>query len=132
MPPPLPWGRIDPGRNDRVTHTADLDGLLPLSPTAFHVLVAMASGPRHGYAIAQEVEELTDGRIVMGPGTLYGSLQRMVAAGVIEETENPGEDGLHARRRRYYRMTPLGGAALSSESERLLRAVNVAQERLGT
>ena len=52
----------------------------------------MADGPRHGYAVAREVEELTDGRIVMGPGTLYGSLQRMSAAGLIEESANPGED----------------------------------------
>ena len=115
-----------------MTRTDDLDRVLPLSPTAFHVLVAMANGPRHGYAIAQDVEALTDGRIVMGPGTLYGSLQRMVAAELIEEAENPGEEGLHAGRRRYYQMTPLGSAALRAESERLLRAVNVAQERLGT
>jgi DNA-binding PadR family transcriptional regulator len=91
----------------------------------------MAQGPRHGYAIAGDVEELTDGRIVMGPGTLYGSLQRMVTSGLIEETQNPGEEGLHAGRRRYYRMTPVGSAALRAESERLLRAVNVAQARLG-
>ena len=109
-----------------------LDAVLPLSPTTFHVLVAMAQGPRHGYAIAQEVEALTDGRIVMGPGTLYGSLQRMVAATLIEEADNPGEDGLHAGRRRYYSVTALGSAALRSEAERLLRAVHVAQERLGT
>jgi len=115
-----------------VTHSTELDSLLPLSQTAFHVLVAIAHGPRHGYAIAQDVEELTDGRIVMGPGTLYGSIQRMVAAGLIEEAENPGEEGLHAGRRRYYRMTPIGGSALRAESERLLRAVNLAQERLGT
>ena len=110
----------------------ELEKVLPLSPTTFHVLVAMANGPRHGYAIAQEVEELTEGRIVMGPGTLYGSLQRMVTAGLIEEADNPGEDGLHARRRRYYRTTPLGSAALSAESARLLRAASLAQERLGT
>jgi len=115
-----------------VTKEVDLEQLLPLSPTAFHMLVAMADGPRHGYAIAQDVEDLTSGRIVMGPGTLYGSLQRMVAAGLIEEADNPGEGGLHAERRRYYRMTPVGSAALRAESERLLRAVNVAQERLGT
>lgn len=96
------------------------------------MLVALAAGPKHGYAIAQDVEELTDGRIVMGPGTLYGSLQRMVVAGLIEEAENPGEGGVHAERRRYYRMTPTGTAALRSESERLLRAVNAARERLGT
>jgi len=118
-------------RTGRVTHSTELDKLLPLSPATFHVLVAMAQGPRHGYAIAGDVEELTDGRIVMGPGTLYGSLQRMVTSGLIEETQNPGEEGLHAGRRRYYRMTPVGSAALRSESERLLRAVNVAQARLG-
>lgn len=122
---------MHPRPENAVTEAEKLDRVLPLSPTAFHVLVAMANGPRHGYSIAQEVEELTNGRIVMGPGTLYGSLQRMVAAGLIEEAENPGEEGLHAGRRRYYRMTRLGGAALRSESERLLRAVNVARERLG-
>jgi DNA-binding PadR family transcriptional regulator len=114
-----------------MTPPEKLDELLPLSPVTFHVLVAMADGPRHGYAIAQEVEELTDGRIVMGPGTLYGSLQRMTAAGLIEEAENPGDAGLHASRRRYYRMTPTGSAALRAESERLLRAASLAQERLG-
>ena len=110
----------------------ELDGILPLTPTAFHILVSLAHGPRHGYAVAQEVEELTDGRIVMGPGTLYGSLQRMLGADLIEEADNPGEEGLHSGRRRYYRMTSLGSAALRAESERLLRAASVAQERLGT
>jgi len=115
-----------------LTDRDPLDRILPLTPTAFHVLVGLADGPRHGYAIAREVEELTDGRIVMGPGTLYGSLQRMLAAELIEEADNPGEEGLHAERRRYYGMTALGSAALRAESERLLRAVHVARERLGT
>lgn len=108
-----------------------LDELLPLTHTVFHVLVAMVDGPTHGYAIAQAVEELTDGTVVLGPGTLYGSLQRMVSQELIEETENPGEEGLHAERRRYYRMTPLGTAALRAESERLARAVDAVRERLG-
>ena len=115
-----------------MTEQSEVDRILPLTPTAFHMLVALATGPRHGYAVAREVEDLTDGRISMGPGTLYGSLQRMLGAGLIEECDNPGEHGLHAERRRYYRMTPLGSAALRAESERLLRAVHVAQERLGT
>jgi DNA-binding PadR family transcriptional regulator len=115
-----------------MTDRSRLEAVLPLSPTAFHMLVSLADGPRHGYAIAREVEDLTEGRIMMGPGTLYGSLQRMTASGLIEEAENPGDDGLHAKRRRYYRMTRLGSAALRSESERLLRAASVAQERLGT
>lgn len=112
-------------------HSDALDAVLPLTPTVYHVLVSLASGPRHGYAIAKEVEELTEGRIVMGPGTLYGSLQRMQHLGLIEEAPNPGEDGLHAGRRRYHRMTPLGSAALRAESERLFRTVQLAQQRLG-
>ncbi len=115
-----------------MTGRPELDHVLPLTTTVFHVLVALASEPRHGYAIAQEVEALTEGRISMGPGTLYGSLQRMTDRGLISEAENPGEDGRHAERRRYYRITPLGEAALRAESERLLRAVTVAQERMGT
>lgn len=115
-----------------MTGSAELESVLPLSPVVFHTLVALAKGPGHGYAVAQEVEDLTDGRIVMGPGTLYGSLQRMARAGLISETENPGEGGLHSGRRRYYRITPLGTAALRAESSRLLRAASVAQERLGT
>jgi DNA-binding PadR family transcriptional regulator len=110
----------------------DLDRVLPLTPTVFHVLVALAREPRHGYAIAQEVESLTEGRISMGPGTLYGSLQRMSDSGLIAEAENPGDQGRHAERRRYYRITPLGETALRAESERILRAVAVAQERMGT
>jgi DNA-binding PadR family transcriptional regulator len=108
-----------------------LEELLPLSPTVFHMLVAMADGPAHGYAIAQEVEELTAGTVVLGPGTLYGSLQRMVSWGLIEETENPGDDSLHAQRRRYYRVTPAGTTALRAESERLARALDAVRERLG-
>ena len=115
-----------------MTDGSKLDQVLPLTPTAFHVLVALANGPRHGYGVAREVEELTDGRIVMGPGTLYGTLQRMHGSGLIDEADNHGENGLHAERRRYYQMTPLGNAALSAESTRLLRAANLAQERLGT
>jgi DNA-binding PadR family transcriptional regulator len=120
-----------PSRNPPVTDAKGLDELLPLTPVAFHILVSLADGPRHGYAIAQEVEELTDGRVVMGPGTLYGSLQRMLASHLIEEANNPGQVGLHSERRRYYRMSALGRAALRSESERLFRAVRVARERLG-
>jgi len=114
-----------------MTGHAELDRLLPLTPTVFHVLAALAHESKHGYAIAREVEELTQGRVVMGPGTLYGSLQRMSDTGLIEEVENPGADGGHAERRRYYRSTALGRAALRAESERLVRTLAVVQERLG-
>lgn len=109
----------------------ELDRILPLTPTVFHVLAALAGEPRHGYAVAREVEELTHGRLVMGPGTLYGSLQRMTEAGLIEEAPNPGDDGQHAERRRYYRITQTGRAALRAESERLVRTLAVVQERMG-
>lgn len=114
-----------------MTGQPDLDRLLPLTPTVFHVLVALAREPRHGYAVAREVEDLSDGRVVMGPGTLYGSLQRMSDAGLIRESPNPGEEGLHAERRRYYELTPLGRAALTAESQRLARTLAMVQERMG-
>lgn len=114
-----------------MTDPTALDRLLPLTPTVYHVLVALADGVRHGYAVAQDVEELSGGRIVMGPGTLYGSLQRMQENGLIEEADDPEDDALHAGRRRYYRMTPLGRTALQMESERLLRTATVARARLG-
>jgi len=115
-----------------MTQHTEVQTLIPLTATVFHMLVALAEGPRHGYAMARDVEDLTEGRIVLGPGTLYGSLQRMQDAGLIAETDNPGDEGQHTQRRRYYRMTPLGSAALRAESERLARALTVAQARLGT
>ena len=114
-----------------MTADTELAQILPLSPTVFHVLAALAREPRHGYGVAREVEELSDGSIVMGPGTLYGSLQRMTESGLIEEADNPGEDGLHAERRRYYRITALGRTALRAESQRLARTLAVVQERMG-
>jgi DNA-binding PadR family transcriptional regulator len=114
-----------------MTGHPELDRLLPLTATVFHVLAALVSESRHGYAIAREVEELTSGRVLMGPGTLYGSLQRMTDAGLIEEVEKPGADGRHAERRRYYRSTALGRAALRAESERLVHTLALVRERLG-
>lgn len=104
--------------------------LLPLTPVVFHTLLALAGGPSHGYAIAREVEDVSGGRVRMGPGTLYGSLQRMLDDGLIEETENPGEEGLHAERRRYYRVTARGLAVLRAETGRLEQAVTLAHARL--
>src|SRR5215212_3259742 len=64
---------------------ADPKDLHPLTPVVLHILLTLADGERHGYAIAQEIEETTDGQIRMGPGTLYGSIQRMLTASLIEE-----------------------------------------------
>lgn len=109
-----------------------LDDILPLTPVVFHTLLALANGASHGYAVAQEVERVTEGRVRMGPGTLYGSLQRMQSDGLIEEAENPGEGGAHAERRRYYRLTAFGREALRAEGERLGRAAKMVQSRLGS
>ena len=99
------------------------DDLLPLTPAVLHILLAVVGGERHGYAIAQEVEALTEGQIRMGPGTLYGSLQRCLAARLIEETAADDE------RRRCYRVTPLGARALELELSRLARVVAVARRK---
>jgi DNA-binding PadR family transcriptional regulator len=109
----------------------DPERVLPLTPVVFHALLALAGGPRHGYALAQEVEAVSDGRIRMGPGTLYGSLQRMQDEGLVEAAPNPGEAGAHAERRRYYKLTPFGRRVLRAETDRLAAAVRLARARIG-
>ena len=99
----------------------DVDSLLPLTPTVFHVLLAVAGEPRHGYAIMQEVNERSDGRVGIGPGTLYGAIRRMVEAGLLAEADRPAGDD--DPRRRYYRLTDLGRAAMGAEVERLKKLV---------
>ena len=99
---------------------------LPLSPVVLHVLLALAAGERHGYAIAREVEETTGGQVRMGPGTLYGSIQRMLAAGLIDAARRRHAES-DDERRRYYRITPLGRRALELEVERLARVVRQAR-----
>jgi DNA-binding PadR family transcriptional regulator len=100
----------------------------PLTPAVLHILLALAEGERHGYAIAQEIEATTDGDVHMGPGTLYGSIRRMLAAGLIDESPRkrrpPPDDD---ERRRYYRMTALGRRLLDAELSRLTRVVRVAR-----
>jgi DNA-binding PadR family transcriptional regulator len=114
----------------------DVDGMLPLSAAVLHILVALAESPRHGYAIAQEVERVTGGMVRMGPGTLYGSIQRMLDAGLIRESAVPAEaaademDG-RAGRRRYYAVTPLGVRALRAEARRLAEVVRLVESRVG-
>ena len=109
---------------------AVLQILLPLTPPVYHSLLALSEGSRHGYAIAQQVESQTEGRLRMGPGTLYGTLQRMSRDGLIVESSRPTDDAPHRQRRRYYRMTPLGRRVLKAEAQRLLQAVSLAKALL--
>ena len=90
--------------------------LLPLTPPVFHILLALADGPRHGYAIMQAVEETAGPEMRMGPGTIYGSLQRMEDAGLVRELS----PGVHERRRVFV-LQPLGRRALEGEAQRLAR-----------
>jgi DNA-binding PadR family transcriptional regulator len=102
---------------------------LPLTPAVLHILVVLAAGERHGYGIMQEVAEITDGRLRLGPGTLYRSLRDMLADGLIEEAaERPAPD-LDDERRRYYRLTEFGQRVARAEVERLAQLVNVARTR---
>ena len=101
----------------------------PLTPAVYHILLALADGEKHGYAIMKEVEAQTSGHIKMGPGTLYGSIKRMLAASLIEESGERPDSTLDDERRRYYRLTGLGQRVVSVESERLARAVQVAREK---
>lgn len=115
-----------------MTRRSDPTPLLPLSPAVLHILVALAKGELHGYAISRDVEEQTDGALRLGPGTLYGSLQRMTDAGLIREVAAPAKaEGAHAERRRYYGITVLGRSALRADAERLAAAVQLARSRLG-
>lgn len=103
--------------------------LLPLTPAVFHILLALADGERHGYAIMQEVAEITDGQMQMGPGTLYGSIKRMLRAGLIEETDDRPDPALDDSRRRYYQLTDHGHKVLVAEAERLALLVEEARRK---
>jgi DNA-binding PadR family transcriptional regulator len=102
---------------------------LPLTPAVLHILLAVADGDQHGYAIAQAVEELTEGTVRMGPGTLYGSIGRMVASGLLEESSRQRGRAADDERRRFYRLTPLGRRVLESETDRLARVVALARAK---
>ena len=110
-----------------------LQTLLPLTPAVFHILLALSREERHGYGVMQDVAEQTGGALRMGPGTLYGCLKRMLATGLIEEAgERPDPDlgpGSGEERRRYYRITPLGGQTVRAETQRLARALDAAKSK---
>jgi DNA-binding PadR family transcriptional regulator len=103
--------------------------LLPLTPAVFHILLALLDQERHGYGIMLEVERTTTGELKMGPGTLYGSLKRMLVAGLVEESDTRPDPQLDDERRRYYRLTSLGRQTLTAETERLSHLVRVAQTK---
>lgn len=111
---------------------SNLSDLLPLPVAQLHILLALANGDKHGYAIMQEVETLTEGAVTMGPGTLYGAVKKMLRAALIEESDERPDPELDDQRRRYYRLTVLGGRVLDAEisrMEQLARAAKIRRAR---
>jgi len=105
------------------------EDLLPLTPAVFNIMLALADGEKHGYGIMLEVEANTNGQITMGPGTLYGSIKRMLKAGLIEECDERSDPELDHQRRRYYRLTGMGQQVLRLEAERLASQVHLARAK---
>ena len=105
------------------------DELLPLPTATFQILLALADKERHGYAIMQEIAIQTNNRVHMGPGTLYGSIKRLLAEGLIEETGYHPDTLLNDERRRYYRLTDLGHRLTVREAQRLEDLVKIAREK---
>jgi DNA-binding PadR family transcriptional regulator len=101
----------------------------PLTPAVFHILLALSSGECHGYGIMKQVEADSQGKVSMGPGTLYGSLKRMLDAGLVKESDKRVDPEMDDERRIYYQITGVGIQALSAELERYGRVVTLAQER---
>lgn|SRR5690348_11863877 len=107
-------------------HDADPDRLLPLPPAVFQILVALADGECHGYGIMQDIAERTGGKLRLSPGTLYGSIKKMLQQGLIVEAGERRDSKLDDERRRYYRVTPFGRRVAGAETERLSKLVSQA------
>lgn len=103
--------------------------LAPLTPAVFYILLVLATSEKHGYEIMKQVQQDSQGQIKMGTGTLYGSLKRMLADGLIEEAGERLDPTLDDERRRYYRLSELGRRALAAELQRYTDVVVIAQRR---
>jgi DNA-binding PadR family transcriptional regulator len=112
-----------------MAHTQSPQELLPLTPAVFHILLALTDEERHGYGIMQDVARQTDDALQLGPGTLYGCLKRMLASGLVEESDERPDPELDDQRRRYYRMTALGQNVVRAEAQRLSNAVLAARSK---
>jgi DNA-binding PadR family transcriptional regulator len=107
----------------------DPSAFLPLSPAMFHVLVALADGEKHGYAILKEVSRNTDGRVRLGPGTLYAVIRRFVDAELIAESDERPDPALDDERRRYYRLLDAGRQVVRAELARMEQAIALARDK---
>jgi len=108
---------------------SNLEQPITLTPAVFHVLIVLADGERHGYAILREIEEIAAGQVRLGPTTLYRSIRLMLESGLIEESEERPAPDLDDERRRYYRITDVGFKAAREEAGRLAMLLKVAQAK---
>lgn len=114
-----------------MTDADEVDRLLPLPAATFHILLSLAEGERHGYALKREIAQRTSGQLTLGPGVLYGTIARMIEQRLIEESDDRPDPHLDDERRRYYRMTPFGRKVAHAEAARLRELVALAAERFG-
>jgi DNA-binding PadR family transcriptional regulator len=123
---------VDIVKQKEVFMTQDVDdpeALLPLSPAAFHILLALIERERHGYGIMQETARSSDGKVKLGPGTLYRSIRRLLTDGLIEESDERPVPELDDERRHYYRLTPFGLRVARAEAQRLAVLVRMARSK---
>ncbi|MCH8913536.1 MAG: helix-turn-helix transcriptional regulator [Planctomycetes bacterium] len=102
---------------------------VPLTPAVLHILLALSTKERHGYGIMKQVESDSQGKVNMGPGTLYGSIGRMIEAGLIRESNKKIDPEMDDERRVYYKITGLGQKALAAELQRYREVVAVAKQK---
>ena len=107
----------------------EIEQFLPLPASVMHIVVALADGEKHGYAIMRDVADVSGGAVRMGSGTLYGSIKRMLDQGLIEETEERPDPALDDQRRRYYRLTEVGHRVGAAEQQRLASLVDAGRLR---
>ena len=107
----------------------DIESFLPMTPAMFQVLVALADGEKHGYAILKEVARRTDDKVRLSAGTLYGILARLESAGLIVESDQRPARGLDDERRRYYRLTDFGREVAIAEAQRMDEALEQARAK---
>ena len=116
----------EPDRQERQERD-EIDALLPLPAATFHILVALAAGEAHGYAILLDIASRTGGEVQLGAGTLYRSIHRMLEQGLVEETSERPDPELDDERRRYYRITAFGTAVARAEARRFSQLIKLAR-----
>jgi len=110
---------------------SDPKQFLPLSPAVFHILLSLADGERHGYALKREISKRTGGTLTLGAGALYGAISKLLDQGLIAESDERPDPHLDDERRRYYKLTGLGRRTAQAEASRMRDLVQLASANLG-